>query len=65
MSRQGEACQKSRPTEVNGLTRADASAYGGTVRGERVVFDGGEVGKSISFPTVATVVVCYCPNLGA
>ncbi|CAK9090290.1 Hypothetical protein (Fragment) [Durusdinium trenchii] len=59
-----EACQKSRPTEVNGLTRADASAYGGTVRGERVVFDGGEVGKSISFPTVATVVVCYCPNLG-
>ena len=59
-----EACQKSRPLQVTGLTRANASEYSGTVRGDRVVFDGGVLGKSISFPTVATAVVCYCPNLG-
>eukprot|EP00434_Breviolum_minutum_P007150 symbB.v1.2.006311.t1/scaffold354.1/size221495/6 len=59
-----EACQKSRPLQVTGLTRANASEYSGTVRGDRVVFDGGVLGKSISFPSVATAVVCYCPNLG-
>ena len=59
-----EACEKSRPIEVVGLTRSNASAYAGTVRGDRVVFDGGDVGKGISFPSVATAVVCYCPDLG-
>ncbi|CAJ1440525.1 unnamed protein product, partial [Effrenium voratum] len=33
-------------------------------RRDRLVFDGGELGKSISFPAVATAVVCYCPSLG-
>lgn len=59
-----EACEKSRPIEVVGLTRANASAYAGTGRGDRVVFDGGDVGKGISFSSVATAVVCYCPDLG-
>ena len=59
-----EACEKSRPLQVTGLTRANASEYSGTVRGDVVVFDGGVLGKSISFPTVSTAVVCYCPNLG-
>lgn len=59
-----EACEKSRPLQVTGLTRANASEYSGTVRGDVVVFDGGILGKSISFPTVGTAVVCYCPNLG-
>ncbi|CAE7875776.1 CRWN1, partial [Symbiodinium microadriaticum] len=59
-----EACEKGRTVGVVGLTRANASAYSATVRGDRIVFDGGEVGKSIYFPDVATAVVCYCPDMG-
>ena len=59
-----EACQKGRTVDVVGLTRANASEYSATVRGDRIVFDGGEVGKSIYFPDVATAVVCYCPDMG-
>ena len=59
-----EACEKGRAVDVVGLTRANASEYSATIRGDRTVFDGGEIGKSIYFPDVATAVVCYCPDMG-
>ena len=59
-----EACEKGRPVGVVGLTRANASEYSATIRGDRIVFDGGVMGNSIYFPEVAKAVVCYCPDLG-
>eukprot|EP00931_Biecheleriopsis_adriatica_P055485 TRINITY_DN32821_c0_g1_i1.p1 TRINITY_DN32821_c0_g1~~TRINITY_DN32821_c0_g1_i1.p1 ORF type:complete len:3996 (-),score=741.57 TRINITY_DN32821_c0_g1_i1:75-12062(-) len=59
-----EACQKNRPVEVVGLNNNNASTYSGTIRGDRIVFDGGVQGKDLAFPSVSTVVVCYCPQPG-
>jgi hypothetical protein len=62
-----EACSREATVDTADInsTAAGILAYRGTVRGDRVVFDGGHVGRGLSINIAGVVVVCYCALLSA
>lgn len=58
-----DTCARLGATQALGFSTSDTPNYRATVRGDRLVFDGGTVSRALTVGSVGVIAVCYCATL--